>query len=170
VNKIIIGIAAIIVIAAIAASIPDIPPDTETEQISCDPSYPGFCIPTFPPDLECEDISYSHFRVKGDDPHGFDPDNNGVGCEISTTPSSDLPEIAGDVESFDIVEFSLVYTKEGGIAGISESVSIDSASGLMIKKTSQGVEEVRKETKITSDFATLRSEIIKRTKGQQVRE
>ena len=40
----------------------------------------------------------------------------------------------------------------------------------LLQQIKDGLEEVRKETKITSDFATLRSEIIKRTKGQQVRE
>jgi len=48
---------------------------------SCDPSYPDVCIPPYPPDLNCGDIGYSNFRVIGDDPHGFDGDNDGVGCE-----------------------------------------------------------------------------------------
>jgi len=48
---------------------------------SCDPSYPDVCIPPYPPDLDCGDIGYSNFRVIGDDPHGFDKDNDGIGCE-----------------------------------------------------------------------------------------
>jgi micrococcal nuclease len=48
---------------------------------SCDPSYPGVCIPSPPPDLDCGDISYRRFDVRGSDPHGFDGDNDGVGCE-----------------------------------------------------------------------------------------
>lgn len=48
---------------------------------NCDPSYPGVCIPPYPPDLNCGDISYRRFRVVGRDPHGFDSDNDGIGCE-----------------------------------------------------------------------------------------
>jgi micrococcal nuclease len=48
---------------------------------SCDPSYPDVCISPYPPDLNCGDIGYSNFRVIGSDPHGFDRDNDGIGCE-----------------------------------------------------------------------------------------
>jgi len=48
---------------------------------SCDPSYPDVCIPPYPPDLDCGEIGYSNFRVVGSDPHGFDRDNDGIGCE-----------------------------------------------------------------------------------------
>ena len=47
----------------------------------CDPSYPGVCIPPFPPDLDCADVPHSNFAVRGNDPHGFDGDGDGVGCE-----------------------------------------------------------------------------------------
>ena len=47
----------------------------------CDPSYKGVCIPPPPPDLNCEDIEFSNFEVVGNDPHGFDGDNDGKGCE-----------------------------------------------------------------------------------------
>ena len=47
----------------------------------CDPSYPGVCIPLYPPDLDCDDVPYDDFRVVGRDPHGFDGDRDGVGCE-----------------------------------------------------------------------------------------
>lgn len=50
-------------------------------QPNCDPSYPDFCIPPPPPDLDCPDVSGSNFTVVGNDPHGFDGDNDGVGCE-----------------------------------------------------------------------------------------
>ncbi len=34
------------------------------------------------PDLDCDDIWYENFRVvKHPDPHGFDADADGVGCE-----------------------------------------------------------------------------------------
>ncbi len=49
----------------------------------CDPAYPDVCIPPRPPDLDCEDIEYRRFRVLPPDPHNFDADGNGVGCEGS---------------------------------------------------------------------------------------
>jgi micrococcal nuclease len=48
---------------------------------NCDPSYPGVCIPPYPPDLDCGEISERRFTVIGSDPHGFDGDNDGIGCE-----------------------------------------------------------------------------------------
>lgn len=47
----------------------------------CDPSYPTVCIPPPPPDLNCPDIPYNDFQVIGSDPHNFDRDNDGIGCE-----------------------------------------------------------------------------------------
>ena len=47
----------------------------------CDPSYPDFCIPPYPPDLDCADVTGKCFTVLGPDPHGFDGDNDGIGCE-----------------------------------------------------------------------------------------
>jgi len=48
---------------------------------SCHPSYPDVCIPPPPPDLDCGEIPHRRFRVVGIDPHGFDRDRDGVGCE-----------------------------------------------------------------------------------------
>lgn len=50
-------------------------------QDRCDPSYPDVCIPPAPPDLNCPDIPHRGFRVIGADPHGFDRDHDGIGCE-----------------------------------------------------------------------------------------
>lgn len=49
----------------------------------CDPSYPdpGVCIPPPPPDLDCDQIPYRRFRVLAPDPHNFDGDGDGIGCE-----------------------------------------------------------------------------------------
>ena len=49
-------------------------------------SYPDLdiCIPPYPPDLNCPDISDKNFQVIGGDPHGFDRDNDGIGCESAT--------------------------------------------------------------------------------------
>ncbi len=36
----------------------------------------------------------------------------------------------------------------------------------LLQKIKEELEEIKRDTKITSDFATLRSQIIKKTKGQ----
>jgi len=48
---------------------------------NCDPAYPSVCIPSPPPDLDCGEISYRRFQVLAPDPHGFNGDGDGVGCE-----------------------------------------------------------------------------------------
>lgn len=50
-------------------------------QRNCDSSYPDFCIPSSPPDLDCKDISQKRFTVLPPDPHRFDGDKDGIGCE-----------------------------------------------------------------------------------------
>jgi len=47
----------------------------------CDPVYPDVCIPPPPPDLDCGDIPHRRFRVLPPDPHRFDGDGDGIGCE-----------------------------------------------------------------------------------------
>ena len=47
----------------------------------CDPAYPSVCIPPPPPDLDCPDVGYRNFRVLAPDPHRFDGDHDGIGCE-----------------------------------------------------------------------------------------
>jgi micrococcal nuclease len=47
----------------------------------CDPAYPGVCIPPPPPDLDCGQITERRFKVLPPDPHRFDGDHNGIGCE-----------------------------------------------------------------------------------------
>ena len=48
---------------------------------NCDDSYVGVCIPPYPPDLDCGDIVARDFTVRGSDPHGFDGDGDGIGCQ-----------------------------------------------------------------------------------------
>jgi micrococcal nuclease len=68
------------------------PPPTSTTTTTtapppsnCDPSYPDVCIPSPPPDLDCGEIPYRRFRViytvPNPDPHRFDRDHDGIGCE-----------------------------------------------------------------------------------------
>ncbi|MDQ2654736.1 MAG: thermonuclease family protein [Chloroflexota bacterium] len=54
---------------------------TADNRPGCDPAYPDVCIPPFPPDLSCADIPYDHVRVLPPDPHHFDGNGDGVGCE-----------------------------------------------------------------------------------------
>lgn len=37
-------------------------------------------MPPVPPDLNCSDIDFA-VEVVGSDPHGFDRDGDGIGCE-----------------------------------------------------------------------------------------
>ncbi|MFN8470088.1 MAG: hypothetical protein U0X20_31325 [Caldilineaceae bacterium] len=48
---------------------------------NCDPSYPSLCIPVGISDLDCPDVTARRFPVTGADPHRFDGDGNGIGCE-----------------------------------------------------------------------------------------
>jgi len=54
---------------------------TTLTENDCDPSYPDFCIPSPPPDLDCKDIPQKRFTVLQPDPHRFDGDGDGIGCE-----------------------------------------------------------------------------------------
>ena len=56
-------------------------PTTEAPAGNCDSSYPDFCIPPPSPDLDCGDINGTNFTVIGSDPHGFDGNGDGIGCE-----------------------------------------------------------------------------------------
>jgi micrococcal nuclease len=58
-----------------------IPVEPKTQEVNCDPSYPDFCIPPPPPDLDCGDIPQKRFTVLQPDPHRFDGDKDGIGCE-----------------------------------------------------------------------------------------
>jgi hypothetical protein len=56
-----------------------------TSAQSCDPSYPDLCLAAYP-DLDCGDIGYSLTvlhdpSITAYDPHGFDADFDGIGCE-----------------------------------------------------------------------------------------
>ena len=58
---------------------PNTPASSNTSD--CDSSYPDVCIPPTPPDLDCKDVSFRRFKVLPPDPHRFDGNKNGVGCE-----------------------------------------------------------------------------------------
>jgi hypothetical protein len=47
----------------------------------CDPSYPNVCIFPEPPTLSCAEIPNRNFYVRRPDPHNFDRNGNGRGCD-----------------------------------------------------------------------------------------
>jgi micrococcal nuclease len=59
----------------------DVTPRGLVPRTGCDSSYPTVCIPPYPPDLDCSDVPHKRFKVVGTDPHGFDGDRDGIGCE-----------------------------------------------------------------------------------------
>lgn len=64
-----------------ATSVPLQPTGTSLTGTNCDTSYPEVCISSPPPDLDCKDIPFRKFKVLAPDPHHFDVDGNGIGCE-----------------------------------------------------------------------------------------
>ena len=48
---------------------------------NCSSAYPQKCIPPAPPVLKCKDLGQKNFLVLPPDPHNFDPDGDGIGCE-----------------------------------------------------------------------------------------
>ncbi len=58
---------------------PEPEPEVDSES-RCDPNYSGTCVPQVAYDLNCDDIAGS-VTVVGSDPHGFDGDGDGSGCE-----------------------------------------------------------------------------------------
>ncbi|MEA2901244.1 MAG: micrococcal nuclease [Actinomycetota bacterium] len=71
-----------LVLPTVPPTVPVVAPlVSEAPAAGCDPSYPGVCIPPGPPDLDCPQITYRRFAVVGADPHRFDADHDGIGCE-----------------------------------------------------------------------------------------
>ena len=64
---------------------PPPPPPAPPPAGNCAASYPDVCIPPPPPDLDCKDVPYTNFKVidtvPSPDPHHFDGDHDGIGCE-----------------------------------------------------------------------------------------
>jgi micrococcal nuclease len=58
------------------------PAPTPAPSTNCSPSYPTVCIPPPPPDLDCRQIPFRRFQVLPPDPHRFDPNSDGIGCEM----------------------------------------------------------------------------------------
>ena len=71
------------IVVGTLALIPNATPQA-VAQSNCSIHYDP-CVPPAPPDLNCGDISFA-VQVYGADPHRFDGDNDGVGCEGNGTP------------------------------------------------------------------------------------
>ena len=71
----------------------------------CDESYPDVCIPSPPPVLECSDIDEEDFEVRGSDPHGFDSNDDGVGCEEDGSSSSSSSSSSDEIDRNSISNF-----------------------------------------------------------------
>jgi hypothetical protein len=41
--------------------------------------------------LNCPDVTYKNFKVTGSDPHGFDRDNDGIGCDSANEDPDNNP-------------------------------------------------------------------------------
>ena len=80
------------------------PATGEMEETACDPSYPDMCIPPPPPNLTCNDIGARNFEVVPPDPHGFDSDNDGIGCESGSNQPDEEDESynSGSRDSLDL--------------------------------------------------------------------
>lgn len=65
---------------------PALKPQTPQSATACHQSYPDFCILSPPPGLNCNSPALQgrrNFTVLPPDPHRFDADKDGVGCESS---------------------------------------------------------------------------------------
>jgi hypothetical protein len=72
-------------------------PSDEVAAQACDLAYPDFCIPPVAEvgDLDCPDLSFANFTVLDPDPHGFDTDLDGIGCEaVVPAEASDTAPMA----------------------------------------------------------------------------
>jgi hypothetical protein len=111
------------------------PTSTATQPApACDPSYPDVCIPPPPPDLDCTRIIYRNFTVLPPDPHGFDGDGDGLGCEdpATNTPTSTATQTATRTPTWTptatrIPDQTITYRVEG--AATQATVSYIDANG-----------------------------------------
>jgi PKD repeat protein len=72
------------------------PLSEETQETACNSSYPDMCIQPPPPNLTCDDVGARNFEVVPPDPHGFDGDNDGIGCESGSNSPNFEPDNNSD--------------------------------------------------------------------------
>jgi hypothetical protein len=111
--------------------------DGNDEGNSCHPSYPDVCIPPPPPNLNCGDIDARNFEVSGSDPHGFDGDNDGIGCE-SGSNDSDNDEDNGADDDEDSNEGGGEEGQQPPGRELSPGISPPEGGGLQPPETGEG--------------------------------
>ncbi|NJP05636.1 MAG: SH3 domain-containing protein [Chloroflexaceae bacterium] len=112
--------------------IPTLTPTSST----CDPRYPDVCIPPPPPDLDCNDITPRNFRVEPpgpDDPHHFDGDGDGIGCESQPDPTATPPQEV--LLLADVVASGNVYASPSVDAEVRGQVNVGDTVELFFKTT-----------------------------------
>lgn len=57
----------------------------------CEPAYTDVCVPPAPPILTCAEADAWNIVIESADPHGFDTDGDGIGCETSGEGEEPLP-------------------------------------------------------------------------------
>ncbi len=70
------------VLAIVIAGMLIITQPLHAQKQRCDPSYPTVCIAPPKPDLDCKDVAATNFKVLQPDPHKFDREKDGIGCEV----------------------------------------------------------------------------------------
>lgn len=65
-----------------SAKLPDSQPNPPvSSKQDCDPAYPDLCIAKDSSNLKCSNVKKHNFKVLSPDPHNFDRDGDGIGCE-----------------------------------------------------------------------------------------
>lgn len=65
-----------------SAKLPDSQPNPSvSSKQDCDPAYPDLCIAKDSSNLKCSNVKKHNFKVLSPDPHNFDRDGDGIGCE-----------------------------------------------------------------------------------------
>lgn len=79
----VVGVATILgtVISLATLIIPFVSQKLTASKQNCDPAYPDLCISQSLSNLKCQDVKQRNFRVLPPDPHNFDSNGDGVGCE-----------------------------------------------------------------------------------------
>jgi uncharacterized repeat protein (TIGR01451 family) len=125
---------------------------------ACDASYPTTCIPPAPPRLNCSDITARAFTVLPPDPHGFDGDGDGVGCE------DDAPVTLGRDDSFtlrNVVPGTYVVTEPTAQAWRLASVVCTDPTGDSVVTLSE-----RQASIVVAPGETVRCEFTNRPSGE----
>ncbi len=59
-------------------------PSFGVDENGCDANYAGACVPPPPARTDCAELGVANFEVINGDPHGLDPDGDGIACDDET--------------------------------------------------------------------------------------